>query len=290
MPYKNLTVVTTSGWVARDLTAAGTIQVTPEYGFDVPAMDGSTAIWCSGAWAMRLAKSGISHPFRSTGPAWLTRVPERFLRRSIWAGTLDQMPVQSGAQIFCKLSEHKHSAVPADLYPGTDAFAGHVRRALSGDCGDEPDPSGISVTLSAPLSYRREFRCFIAYGRVAASSIYLSTVPGVRGSDVQITWDAYAEDRSPDSSEAAVFAQAVADAMGSDQPPGYTLDVGTDHDGNFSVIEANAAWSSNIYHARAAGVIESVLAAQDPDPAYDRWNWIPDRAFYDRARALPAPA
>lgn len=116
MPYKNLTVVTTSGWVARDLRAAGTIQVTPEYGFDVPAMDGSTAIWCSGAWAMRLAKSGISHPFRSAGPAWLTRVPERFLRRSIWAGTLDQMPVQSGAQIFCKLSEHKHSAVPADLY------------------------------------------------------------------------------------------------------------------------------------------------------------------------------
>lgn len=288
MQYLNLAVVTTSDWVARDLAAAGTINVAPSYGFDIPPLDGSTAIWCSGAWAMRLACSGISHPFHSAGPGWLARLPERFLRRGIWAGTLDRLPVSTGGQVFCKLSEHKHSAIPATLYSGTAAFAAHVRRALSSDGGDEPDPAGISVVLSAPLAYRREFRCFIAYGKVTASSYYLSTVPGVRGSDVQITWDAYAADRVPDSSEAAAFAQTVVDAMGDDQPPGYTLDVGVDHDGNFSVIEANAAWSSNIYHARAAGVIESVLASQDPDPAYAQWKWVPDRAFMDRTRPLPA--
>lgn len=286
MPYLNLAVVTTSEWVARDLAAAGTIKVAPSYGFDVPPLDGSTAIWCSGTWAMRLARSGISHPFHSAGPGWLARLPERFLRRSIWAGTLDQLPASTGGQIFCKLSEHKHSAIPAGLYSSTGAFADYVRRTLAGDAM-EPDPAGISVILSAPLAYRREFRCFIAYGKVTASSYYLSTVPGVRGSDVQITWDAYSADRVPDSSEAAAFARTVVDAMGNDQPPGYTLDVGVDHDGNFSVIEANAAWSSNIYHARAAGVIESVLAAQDPDPAYTPWRWVPDRTFLDRTRALP---
>jgi ATP-grasp domain, R2K clade family 3 len=104
---------------------------------------------------------------------------------------------------------------------------------------------------------------------------------------VTITWDAYEADRSPDASKAAAFAQTVIDAMGENQPPGYTLDVGEDAGGNFSVIEANAAWSSNIYHAPAAGAIESILASQES--GQDEWAWKPDRLFLDRVRPLPSP-
>jgi hypothetical protein len=77
----------------------------------------------------------------------------------------------------------------------------------------------------------------------------------------------------------------VVDAVGDNQPPGYTLDVGTDAEGNWSVIEANAAWSSNPYHCEAAGVMTSVLAAQQP--GHDRWRWQPDQVFLERARPLP---
>jgi hypothetical protein len=35
--------------------------------------------------------------------------------------------------------------------------------------------------------------------------------------------------------------------MGGNQSPGHVLNVGKDAKGNWSVIEANAAWSSNIY-------------------------------------------
>lgn len=281
MSYQRLTVVTSAQWVAKDLRAAGTIAVEHSLGLDVPDMNKGTALWCSGAWATRLLKSGIDHPFLSAGPDWITRVPDEFLRRDVWAGTIGHMPYRGEDPMFYKLAEHKHGDIPAGLYLVEDTFQRHVRRVFA--TADQVDD--LHFVGSAPMSYVREYRCFIAHGTVTASSFYLATLPGVDDSTVTVTWDAYDAGRAPDSAAAATFAQRVADAMGADQPPGYTLDVGEDAEGDFSVIEANAAWSSNIYHAPAAGVIESVLAAQEP--GHDCWAWKPDALFLHRARPLP---
>lgn len=281
MSHNALTVVTSARWLAEDLRAAGTIAVQHSLGLDAPHLDEGTALWCSGAWATRLLKTGSAHPFLSAGPDWLIRVPEEFLRRDVWAGTVGHMPYRGEDPTFYKLAEHKHGDIPAGLYLTEDTFQRHVRNVFA--TADHVDD--LHFVGSAPMSYAREYRCFVAHGTVTAASFYLATLPGVDGSTVTVTWDAYEPDRSPDASIAAAFAQEVVDAMGDDQPPGYTLDVGEDADGNFSVIEANAAWSSNIYHAPAAGVIESVLAAQEP--GHDRWAWTPDALFLHRARPLP---
>lgn len=278
--YSSLLAVSSVSWLARDLASANTIEVRASLGMDNPDLDGRTALWCSGAWALRLLQSGTPHPFLAAGPNWLSSVPEEFLGRRVWTGTADRLPGSFAGPVFCKLSEHKHSRVPARIYPRVDVFAAQLDRAL------EARRETVSVTFSEPVSFHREYRCFITHGQVTASSFYLSTVPGVRGSDVQITWDAFSRERSPDSAAAAAFAQTVADALGSNQPPGYTLDVGTDAAGNFYVIEANAAWSSNIYHADPSGVIASVLAAQAP--GFNRWTWTPDEYFLNRSRPLPA--
>lgn len=281
MSPQRLTVVTSARWLADDLRAAGTIDVEHTLGMDVPPTLDGTAFWCSGAWALRLLKSGVQHPFLSAGPDWLTRVPAEFLRRDVWAGTVGHMPYRGEGQMFYKLAEHKHGDIPAGLYLTEDTFQRHVRKVFA--TADQADE--LHFVGSGPMEYAREYRCFIARGTVTASSFYLATLPGINDSTVTITWDAYEPDRAPDASRAAAFAQSVADAMGADQPPGYTLDVGEDADGNFSVIEANAAWSSNIYHAPAAGVIESVLASQEPGHA--QWAWTPDALFLHRARPLP---
>lgn len=281
MSYQRLTVVTSAQWVAEDLRAAGTIAVEHSLGLDVPDMNEGTALWCSGAWATRLLKSGIDHPFLAAGPDWITRVPDEFLRRDVWAGTIGHMPYRGEDPMFYKLAEHKHGDIPAGIYLVEDTFQRHVRKVFA--TADHVDD--LHFVGSAPMSYVREYRCFIAHGTVTASSFYLATLPGLDDSTVTVTWDAYDAGRAPDSAAAATFAQRVADAMGADQPPGYTLDVGEDAEGNFSVIEANAAWSSNIYHAPAAGVIESVLAAQEP--GHDCWAWKPDALFLHRARPLP---
>lgn len=283
MAYDKLTVVTSAAWLAKDLAAAGTIDVVHSIGLDVPDLTGS-ALWCSGAWALRLAKSGENHPFLAAGPDWLTTVPAEFLRRDVWSSRLGVLPYKGTYPKFYKLAEHKHAGIPAGLRIGRGIF----QRTAGAVFDFAPGYEALHVIGSDPMEYAREYRCFVAHGKVTASSFYLATVPGMNGSAVTITWDAYEPDRSPDAAAAAAFAQAVLDAIGDNQPTGFTLDVGEDADGNFSVIEANAAWSSNIYHAPAAGVIESVLASQEP--GHQEWAWTPDSLFFDRARPLPGGA
>lgn len=288
MTYNKLLVVTSASWLAKDLAAAGTIPVEGTLGLDAPALDETTALWCSGAWAIRLLKTGFRHPFLSAGPNWLPTVPKEFLRREVWSGRLKDMPYKGTGRTFYKLSEHKHGAVPAGVRNGRGSFLSDVTEAFRlRTCA--PDILDLQCTASEPVDFIREYRCFVAHGRVTAASFYKATLPGVHGSDVEITWDAYdspLDPRLPETGEAASFAQRVVDSMGDNQPPGYTLDVGTDHDGRLSVIEANAAWSSNIYHADPAGAIESVLASQELDNG--RWAWKPDRLFLEHSRALPA--
>ncbi|MBG0738760.1 ATP-grasp domain-containing protein [Paeniglutamicibacter antarcticus] len=280
MSHDHLTVVTSARWLADDLRAAGTIGIDQILGLDAPVLDGRTALWCSGAWALRLLKAGVQHPFLSAGPDWLTRVPAEFLRRDVWAGTIGRMPYRGEGKMFYKLAEHKHGDIPAGLYLTEDTFQRHVRNVFA--TADHVDE--LHFVGSAPMRYTREYRCFIAHGTVTAASFYLATLPGVNDSTATITWDAYNGEQAPDASRAAAFAQDVVDAMGADQPPGYTLDVGEDADGDWSVIEANAAWSSNIYHAPAAGVIDSVLASQEP--GNNRWGWTPDALFFNRTQPL----
>lgn len=286
MSYSRLLTITSARWLTDDLAAAETLPVAGSLGLDAPVLDGSTALWCSGAWALRLAKSGAAHPFLAPGPGWLPTVPAEFLRREVWTGTLADMPYKGIDPMFYKLAEHKHSGVPAGLYLGRGKFRRTAIEALSALTDD--DLAGLHYVGSAPMAYSREYRCFIAHGQVTAASFYLATVPGAYGIDVTITWDAYAPDAAPDASAATAFAQEVVDALGAGQPPGYTLDVGEDASGDFSVIEANAAWSSNVYHAPAAGVIESLLASQEP--GHPGWAWTPDALFLNRARPLPTGA
>jgi len=137
------------------------------------------------------------------------------------------------------------------------------------------------VVLSQAVAFTHEYRCFVAPGAggnptVVASSAYLI--------DGQ-TWDSWecAAD-APDPSEAAAFAQLVVDDTAG--PAGYVLDVGRLADGSWAVVEPNASWSSNPYHCEPAGVVASVLAAQDP-AADSRWAWTSDPAIDRYARALP---
>ena len=282
--YNRLTVVSPAAWVARDLAGAGVIDVRPSMGLDLPALDG-TAFWASWSWALRLRASGVDHPFLSPGPHWLPTVPEKFLHRKVWSGTLDDMPYQGPVHTFYKLAEHKHTGVPAAVYLGRGAFRRTALKAFS-----TAAVGSLHYIGSEPVEFVREYRCFIAHGEVTAASFYKAALPGIGDGTVEITWDAYesaAAGNYPAGStaEAAAFAAEVVTSMGDDQPPGYVLDVGMDETGRWSVIEANAAWSSNIYHADPAGVIASILASQEP--GHPRWAWAPDELFTNRARPLP---
>lgn len=243
-----------------------------ELGFDLPELDRSTTLWwCPGSYVARAAATGVTLPLLSPGPRWLASLPRHWLGREVIA-----LPAAEAHRLdpgwFAKPAEVKVSALPAAVYADADGLVRAVAAA-----GLEP---GSWLIASEPVEYVGEYRCFIADGAVTAVSPYL--ISGV-------TWDGFdpAAASSAGALHAAEFAQAVIDDIGPGAcPPGFTLDVGADRRSRWSVIEANASWSSNPYHCDLAGVLASIEAAHDAEGAHARWAWILDPYQSRRARPL----
>ena len=279
--FTELRVVTTATWLAGDLNAGTRLPVVHDYGLDVPGDTSGTAWWAPHKFVARLAVTpGVSQPLlTSPGAAWMGTLDEKWTRRSLWSGPLaaaPSCPLWGRGAVFAKPAEIKLGRLAAATYTDPAAF-----QACAEAAGLQ---SGSQVVLSEVVAFSAEYRCFVGPGPagrpvVLASSAYL--VDGV-------TWDFW-EDATdaPDPFEAAAFAQRVlGDVVG---PAGFVLDVGRLADGSWAVVEPNASWSANPYHCDPAGVVASVLAAQDPagDP---RWAWGSDPAFDRFARPLPVRA
>jgi hypothetical protein len=103
-----------------------------------------------------------------------------------------------------------------------------------------------------------------------------------------MTWDGLdPEDHRLGCRDASEFTSQFLQSIGPEaHPPGFVVDVGVDADGNWSVIEANASWSSNPYHADMTGVIKSVLASHDVAGDYPQWAWTIDPYHKRYARQL----
>jgi hypothetical protein len=276
--FTELRVVTPAAWVARDLATGTTLPVVHDLGLDVPADTSGTAWWSGHRFIARLAVTpGATQPhLASPGAAWMTGLDRRWTGRALWSGPLAEVassPLWRGPGVFAKVAEVKVNRLPAAVYAIADQFELDARAAglaLSSQ-----------VVLSELVAFVEEYRCFVAPDAggeptVVACSAYLIG---------DVTWDFWeTADQAPDPGAAAAFAQKVArDVAG---PAGYVIDVGRLADGSWAVVEPNASWSANPYHCEPAGVVASVLAAQDP--AGDRrWAWTSDPAIDRYARPLP---
>lgn len=281
--FAELRVVTTAAWLARDLAAGTTVPVVHDYGLDAPADTSRTAWWAPHRFIARLMVTpGVTRPhLLSPGPAWLTTVDEQWTGRELWAGQLAAIAgcplwnrqYANGVRVFAKAAEIKRDLLPARAYGTASGFHGTAETA-----GLLP---GSHVVLSEVVEFTAEYRCFIAPGTDGAPTVAAASAYLVDGQ----TWDAWENSQdAPDPTEAARFAQQVVATV--DGPPGYVLDVGRLADGTWAVVEANASWSSNPYHCDPAGVVASILAAQDPD-GDQRWVWGSDPAIDRFARPLP---
>lgn len=300
--YEKLIVVSPAAWVARDLATTG-FNVQHDIGFDAPELDESTAIWCSGAYANRLQASGIYHPMAAPGDL-LAQTPFDLVGRFVASHRLDDPVLGRGVDYaFCKLESAKYDPIPAGVHRTTAAFVRKVHGVLDRAGWSALDIHSLAVQVGEPVSWVAEYRCFVAYGAVVAGSIYQ-----YRAEDGSLVlWDAFEKAAdAPGADEAMRFAQTVVDRLHSQPadlqeagrgdeipgwrhtdplPPGFTVDVGYDLDGMWSVIEYNAAWSSNPYHSDPRGVLQSILASQEP--GHPGWNWEPDDGFARLARKLP---
>lgn len=275
--FSKLIVVSSAGWLAKDFRAPGIIEVQSEIGFDLPRSDlSTTAWWCSGSYAARAAATGLVLPLISAGPHWLPSIPYEWRKREVTSMRLADIDecFHGG---FIKPAEIKIGTLPARLYSGTADLLPWQEYRRDAENAHLPEESWLNV--SEPMDYRREYRCFTAYGKVTAVTPYLIN---------EVTWDGMEPDAEQDGRTAAgEFVQEFLDAIGPDShPPGFTVDAGLDANGEWSVIEANASWSSNPYHADMSGVIESVLASHDINGEFPQWAWSIDPYHHRNARPL----
>lgn len=280
--FRALRVVSDAAWVADDFAAAGVIPVIHNYGFDPPRP--GDALWCAGSYANRgIVTDSASLP-NLTCPdfRFMDRVPRQFTHRRVVTRTISEWrEVHDPGHGFVKLPLMKQALFPAAEF--TSLAQALSRIAEHYQATDHALVEQIHLQHSEVVQFAREFRCFVADGVITAASFYLETIRDADGTVLSdTTWQAMDEASARDSAvDAVLFATEVIASIDS-SPAGYTLDVGQLTDGTWAVVEANAAWSSNPYHADSAGAIASVLASQRPGHRDMMFAWAPERAFLTR--------
>lgn len=272
-PFNSLNVVTYVNWLVDDLRHNSYLPVTHDLGLDLRVPAGipvseyvaGLAFWAPMRNAARVVATTGQNPFTTPGPYWLEQLPVGITGRKVQVLTLGELKSDASflrRPAHVKPADIKISTFPAQVFSNHSEFCGAVRTVPG-------IPDSTLMQVSELMDYRQEVRCFITDGVVTAASVYLHNSK---------TWDAWELDfDAPSASAGQEFAQAVVPDLPG--PRGYVLDVGMDEAGNWSVIEANPAWSSNPYHSTPDGVVVSVCAAQHPDNDVERWGWVPPEFF-----------
>jgi hypothetical protein len=264
--YERLYVVASGRRLAENLAANTRIPIRYTLGLDAAQLGRPAAFWCPQVWAARLLAGGATHPFLSPGPVWLARIPQQFLGRRLRSGRLgDLLGHDWHRPLFVRAAEYESFPFSARIHPDAASLRAYVEAAFPGR--PLAELRALATIVSQPAEFVQEFRCFIAEGQVTAASQYLP-----RQGDSNAPWQSHGS-QDADTADARRFAHDVCDAMGQDQAPGYTLDVGRLADGHWAVVEANPAWSSDPHHGDPDGAVASVLASQR---RCNEWAWRPD--------------
>ena len=166
---------------------------------------------------------------------WLAKLPQAYVQRSIE---------------FSTVGTARRLTEPMFIKPPNDkSFAAQVYS----DGASLPEflEDDAPAILSEPVKWDVEFRCFVLNGNVRTMSPYWRH--GRPASDDH--YSATDEERAA----AIRLAETVARDTSIDSPSAFVIDIGQLSDGNWAVVEANAAWSSGIYGCDPNAVLDVLL-------------------------------
>lgn len=267
-------VVTHQNWIADEFKTLRNFDVVQNFGFDPPREN--AVVWCPGDYAAKCYASNIDLGLLSAGPKWLANLDYKYTSRRLWAGNADDMYKEYGTlqtfrgKVHGKLAEAKNDKLPAKVYDNWREFAAHLNKFNI--------PLEANVQISSLIDYVAEARFFCGDKKGPTQAVYrledyfyddpYFMTKGIKSKYLHMFLH-----------EAADFYQDLKDNV--DMPPGVVIDIGKDADGNLSVVEANAAWSSNIYGVPAQSLIKAVRLSQRGDA---KWRWKPDASQLQNVR------
>lgn len=256
-----MVVASHRAWIAKHLKEAQISPVRLDAGLDAPIVPSpeTTSWWTPTEHAVRLLHAGLTIPFQAPGPNFLNKLPNSALQRHIWTGPLQQLPQKDIPKGFCKVAEAKIEKLPAAWYEDTEDF---LRQANNLNI---PSTTQIQVTPTR-LTFAWEIRMFLIGTHIMGQSAYLNP----DGQTFPLT-------NVPDSllNEAQAFTNETVNSLDA-TPDGWVLDVGYTITGEWVIIEANPAWSSNPYDTNPKAVFLTIAAATLPSATGTGYLWQPD--------------
>ncbi|MCU7618843.1 ATP-grasp domain-containing protein [Chryseobacterium sp. PBS4-4] len=164
---------------------------------------------------------------------WLSNISEKFTKRNIQYGQLEQFI--NHQNIFIKCSDFK--SFKAGVYENVSDIKGF----------DSLDKQSM-VFISDVVEWELEVRCFVLNGKVETYSTYWR--------DNQFDTNGLS-----DSEEVELFSffeSFVKDNLDS-LPPSIVLDFGIIKDNGWALIEANPAWCSGLYASNAKKALDVII-------------------------------
>jgi hypothetical protein len=166
----------------------------------------------------------------------LTRLPDRFLRRTVEMATFADLERLQGPT-FVKPAD------PLDKWfdPGCYSDVRDIR-TKGRVSPDSP------VLLSEPVSWATEYRYFVMDGRVATWSPYLAFG--------RPSWKAFDPKRSAAAPSAGLsLVEALCVSLKGGLPPAFVVDVGLIEEVGWAVVEFNPVWSAGLLGADPRSIL-----------------------------------
>lgn len=210
----------------------------------IPAIDPAEAVIYAEPLLAQRAAETLGLKLLEPAEDWLVRLPGHFRGRDVELMRLD-VARQISKEAFIKPATQK--CFDAKVYrSGAELPA---EESLSGE---------VAVLVQEVVSWEAEYRCFVADNQVLALSPYWRCSGTAAGDDD--SWPATEEELAG----ARAFAAEVLNSPEVEFPIAAVLDVGISQDGQWAVVESNAAWGSGVYGCDPAAVLEVLRKATVP--------------------------
>jgi hypothetical protein len=253
---KNVIVITHRSWLAKEvIDAAERIGWVgrQDYGFDVPNLENTSAIWMPTAHAARLYEMGIALPLVCPPEDWMSKLPKKYKSRNVTTTTLGELRLNPNPKNgFAKLTNVKTDNIPAQWYENIQDFINLLEQ--------NNVPFNTSVQISdTKLNFYLEYRMLIQDCKVGSYSQYAPEEPIENTGHIENT--------------CIRMATEVAEKMKDYSPKTYMMDIGFTLDpknGQVSpaVVEVNNTWSSNLYNIDPDEFIFALEKALDDSSSF----------------------
>jgi len=259
-------LISQTNWEWDELNSAQNYEVVKSFGLEVPSYVDNDSWRIPQEPYTHFMLSGARMPVEAPGPLWLDGVPDELKQRSVATLTAKEvLNMVNDPHAFWKFAEAKSNEFIAQPYS-----LEYVKDFISSN----KVPSDSFMQFSGHIEIVNEYRFFVVYGEVVASSLYVSH-------DEQGNSQTIYDGAIVDTQELKQATRFIVDALSQlDIPDSLVIDVAKTKKG-FAILEANPSWCSGWYNCEINSVAKAIYVSNRVNIS-SKWLYKPDALLIDK--------